>query len=260
MFISDGKRDLQSALDKLRSVENIDRNIMEITPSTPESSSDHELRMNNYDNHQQEASSSNRTLTPTSIDGTPVNSNYREPTSSPVISTTAKNVIVVPSGPLSHESTLTTSSSSHSFHSSDNEIQHDNLPNAKRQRSSRNSSLSEKYYQKENSDHESSEDDNEMVTIGESGRTKIRKALFNSIKTNKYTVMTRVLLKTLFTRETLATSSMTGKMSPAFLNSDKKPRKPYVYFVFYIKLSKCMLFSIVKFKNVLIKWFLDWTQ
>lgn len=65
-----------------------------------------------------------------------------------------------------------------------------------------------------------------FLLIGDSGRTKIPKDLFESVKHSKYSAMTRAFLKQLFTREILATSSMTGKMSPAFMNSNKTPRKP----------------------------------
>lgn len=74
-------------------------------------------------------------------------------------------------------------------------------------------------------DEEEEVEENDVVTIGDNGCTKIPRSLYDTFKDKKYTAITRSLLKQLFTRETLATSSMTGKMSPAFLNSDKKPRK-----------------------------------
>ncbi|CAH1154720.1 unnamed protein product [Phaedon cochleariae] len=64
---------------------------------------------------------------------------------------------------------------------------------------------------------------NKMIQIGSSG-TKIAKSTYDSINWNSYTAATRKLLITLFPRKVLATHSLTGKPSPAFLTSDKQKK------------------------------------
>ncbi|CAG9112121.1 unnamed protein product [Plutella xylostella] len=70
------------------------------------------------------------------------------------------------------------------------------------------------------SDHEDPEFD-EMVSIG-IGKTLVPKHILNQIDWNSYTMATRKLLMSVFPRRTLATHSLTGKSSPAFMNKPAK--------------------------------------
>ncbi|KAJ3645451.1 hypothetical protein Zmor_023106 [Zophobas morio] len=70
-------------------------------------------------------------------------------------------------------------------------------------------------YNKENS--------KQMVQIG-SGGTKIPRQVYNSITWTSYSSATRKLLITLFPRSVLATHSLTGKPSPAFISSNKQTK------------------------------------
>ncbi|KAG4070063.1 hypothetical protein HA402_013723 [Bradysia odoriphaga] len=60
----------------------------------------------------------------------------------------------------------------------------------------------------------------EEVTIGSNG-TKVHKSVLDSVKWTSHSSATRKLLSSLFTREILATHSLTGKPSPAFMDSTK---------------------------------------
>ncbi|KAH0815622.1 hypothetical protein GEV33_007169 [Tenebrio molitor] len=67
------------------------------------------------------------------------------------------------------------------------------------------------------------ENSKQMVQIG-SGGTKISRHVYSSIKWASYSAATRKLLITLFPREVLATHSLTGKPSPAFISSNKQTK------------------------------------
>ncbi|XP_044253162.1 uncharacterized protein LOC123004113 [Tribolium madens] len=67
------------------------------------------------------------------------------------------------------------------------------------------------------------ENTKQMVQIG-SGGTKIPRQVYNSIKWASYSAATRKLLITLFPRSILATHSLTGKPSPAFISSNKQTK------------------------------------
>lgn len=67
------------------------------------------------------------------------------------------------------------------------------------------------------------QEEGDMIIIGDSGRTKVLKSLFENLKSQKYTVMTRYLMNNLFSRELLAAYSASGRASPTFAN-DKKRR------------------------------------
>lgn len=62
-----------------------------------------------------------------------------------------------------------------------------------------------------------------QIRIGPNG-TEIKKIVYDGIKWTNYSAATRKLLVTLFTRQVLATHSLTGKKSPAFLHSSKQPK------------------------------------
>ncbi|CAH0548001.1 unnamed protein product [Brassicogethes aeneus] len=68
------------------------------------------------------------------------------------------------------------------------------------------------------------ENNKKMVTIGSNG-TKVENKIYEAIKWGNHSAATKTLLKTCFTREVLATHSLTGKPSPAFINSNKKTKK-----------------------------------
>ncbi|CAH0588949.1 unnamed protein product [Chrysodeixis includens] len=63
--------------------------------------------------------------------------------------------------------------------------------------------------------------DADMVPIG-SGNVKVPARLLNEIDWNSHTSATRQLLQAVFPRRVLATHSLTGKQSPAFLNRPPK--------------------------------------
>ncbi|KAF9411275.1 hypothetical protein HW555_009889 [Spodoptera exigua] len=60
-----------------------------------------------------------------------------------------------------------------------------------------------------------------MMPIG-SGRTLVPQRKFRKVKWTSYTVATRTLLVAVFPRRVLATHSLSGKKSPAFLNKPPK--------------------------------------
>ncbi|GBP30580.1 Protein insensitive [Eumeta japonica] len=64
-----------------------------------------------------------------------------------------------------------------------------------------------------------------MVPIG-TGTTLVPKEVYSKINWKSYTMATRKLLIAVFSRRTLATHSLTGKASPAFLS---KPAKLCLY-------------------------------
>ncbi|GBP30564.1 Protein insensitive [Eumeta japonica] len=71
--------------------------------------------------------------------------------------------------------------------------------------------------------HDSGEETNgsDMIPIG-SGKTFVPRHILEQIDWNSYTMATRKLLMALFPRRTLATHSLTGKSSPAFMNKPAK--------------------------------------
>ncbi|EFA07785.1 hypothetical protein TcasGA2_TC005343 [Tribolium castaneum] len=71
--------------------------------------------------------------------------------------------------------------------------------------------------------NDNKENSKQMVQIG-SGGTKIPRQVYNSIKWASYSAATRKLLITLFPRSVLATHSLTGKPSPAFISSNKQTK------------------------------------
>lgn len=60
----------------------------------------------------------------------------------------------------------------------------------------------------------------DLVTIGSNG-TKVPRVILDSIKWSSHSNATRKILSALFSREVLATHSLTGKPSPAFMDSSK---------------------------------------
>lgn len=148
---ADGRRELKSALTKLLSVENkSNRDILEVVATTPESS-DHELRIDCFESLQEHPSSSSNPPT------------FAEDVaeSSAVVSTTKSEPSpMVPSGPSSRESSLTTHSSSPSCGLSDNEIKSGNSTGLKRKRYSKNASFTKKYY--EDMEEELTDDDDDL--------------------------------------------------------------------------------------------------
>ncbi|GBP98028.1 Protein insensitive [Eumeta japonica] len=60
-----------------------------------------------------------------------------------------------------------------------------------------------------------------VVPIG-SGKTLVPKEVYSKINWKSYTMATRKLLMAVFSRRTLATHSLTGKASPAFLSKPAK--------------------------------------
>ncbi|GBP90675.1 Protein insensitive [Eumeta japonica] len=60
-----------------------------------------------------------------------------------------------------------------------------------------------------------------MVPIG-TGTTLVPKEVYSKINWKSYTMATRKLLMAVFSRRTLATHSLTGKASPAFLSKPAK--------------------------------------
>ncbi|XP_031631493.1 protein insensitive-like [Contarinia nasturtii] len=83
-----------------------------------------------------------------------------------------------------------------------------------------NSSKSSKSSKNGESYPEDEGDPNEEVVIGVNGTTITRNILIN-VNWNSHTAATRRLLRTKFTREVLASHSLTGKPSPAFIESSK---------------------------------------
>lgn len=67
-------------------------------------------------------------------------------------------------------------------------------------------------------------DDGEMTPIGPNN-TMVKKQVLRSINWNNYKAATRKLLMTLFTREKLASHTLTGRPSPAFMGDRAKPVK-----------------------------------
>ncbi|CAH0551535.1 unnamed protein product [Brassicogethes aeneus] len=65
----------------------------------------------------------------------------------------------------------------------------------------------------------------EVIEIGSNG-TQMDEQKYKTIKWDIYTKATRQLLDTFFTRDVLANSSLSGRPSPAFLNSGKTTKKP----------------------------------
>lgn len=82
----------------------------------------------------------------------------------------------------------------------------------------------------EDDDEEIVKEEGDMIVIGTSGNTKVLKTLFNNLKTQKYNVMTRYLMNNLFSRESLAAFSMSGRASPTLVNN-KKIKKTLVFFL-----------------------------
>nr|CAH7734480.1 unnamed protein product [Callosobruchus chinensis] len=79
------------------------------------------------------------------------------------------------------------------------------------------------------------------VQIGPSG-TKIEKNIFDSINWNSYTAATRKLLISLFPRKILATHSLTGKPSPAFIGTKQKKTRldpPIINDIIEVVSKKC---------------------
>lgn len=68
------------------------------------------------------------------------------------------------------------------------------------------------------------EDDTEMTIIGPNN-TKVRNQVLRAINWNNYKAATRKLLMTLFSREMLASHTLTGRPSPAFMGDRAKPLK-----------------------------------
>lgn len=62
-----------------------------------------------------------------------------------------------------------------------------------------------------------------QVYIG-ANKTKVPRSVYESINWHNYSSATRKLLMALFDRTTLATHSLTGKPSPAFLGTDKQAK------------------------------------
>ncbi|GBP90671.1 Protein insensitive [Eumeta japonica] len=73
----------------------------------------------------------------------------------------------------------------------------------------------------ENSLNNSYSELKEMVPIG-AGTTLVPKEVYSKINWKSYTMATRKLLMAVFSRRTLATHSLTGKASPAFLSKPAK--------------------------------------
>ena len=69
----------------------------------------------------------------------------------------------------------------------------------------------------EEGDHD---DDNSLLAIG-SNKSKVPRHILRAINWGSYKSATRKLLVTLFSRETLATHSLTGRPSPAFHDRGK---------------------------------------
>lgn len=67
-------------------------------------------------------------------------------------------------------------------------------------------------------------DDSELTPIGPNN-TMVKKQVLRSINWNNYKAATRKLLMTLFTREKLASHTLTGRPSPAFMGDRAKPVK-----------------------------------
>ncbi|KAL4711544.1 hypothetical protein ACJJTC_000560 [Scirpophaga incertulas] len=65
--------------------------------------------------------------------------------------------------------------------------------------------------------------DDDVVPIGD-GHAKVRRRLLQEIDWSSYTSATRHLLQAVFSRNVLATHSLTGKQSPAFANKPAKKR------------------------------------
>ncbi|CAH0551591.1 unnamed protein product [Brassicogethes aeneus] len=65
----------------------------------------------------------------------------------------------------------------------------------------------------------------EVIKIGSNG-TQMDGQEYKTIKWGNYTKATRQLLEAFFTRDVLANSSLSGRPSPAFLNSGKATKKP----------------------------------
>ncbi|KAL0821882.1 hypothetical protein ABMA28_005283 [Loxostege sticticalis] len=103
-------------------------------------------------------------------------------------------------------------------YSDDNEI-NENVDDF--DRSDDNILISNKFENINTAKAEAKDKDEKLVAIG-SGKTLIPKDKFRKIKWNSYTVATRGLLLAAFPRRVLATHSMTGKRSPAFLNKPAK--------------------------------------
>ncbi|XP_065172611.1 early boundary activity protein 1-like [Atheta coriaria] len=78
--------------------------------------------------------------------------------------------------------------------------------------------------EKEVEEVEEEEDDDDMVYIGEN-RTPIPKDVYQTINWNSCSAATRKLLMAVFSKDILATHSLTGKPSPAFLNANKETKK-----------------------------------
>uniref|UniRef100_A0A8D8J3Z5 Protein insensitive n=2 Tax=Culex pipiens TaxID=7175 RepID=A0A8D8J3Z5_CULPI len=67
-------------------------------------------------------------------------------------------------------------------------------------------------------------DDSELTPIGPNN-TMVKKQVLRAINWNNYKAATRKLLMTLFTREKLASHTLTGRPSPAFMGDRAKPVK-----------------------------------
>ncbi|XP_055593856.1 myotubularin-related protein DDB_G0290005-like [Uranotaenia lowii] len=75
-----------------------------------------------------------------------------------------------------------------------------------------------------NDEDDDPNDDSTLTPIGPNN-TMVKKKILNAINWTNYKVATRKLLMTLFTREILASHTLTGRPSPAFMGDRAKPVK-----------------------------------
>lgn len=87
------------------------------------------------------------------------------------------------------------------------------------------------------------DDGDEILVIGESGRTKIVKSAFDLIKDKHYSVMSRYLLKYIHTRERYGIK-ISGKFDPDQIKDENRPPRRYVKFVLFLFCLELMIYHI----------------
>ncbi|XP_035438405.2 protein insensitive isoform X2 [Spodoptera frugiperda] len=93
-----------------------------------------------------------------------------------------------------------------------------------------------------------------MVPIG-SGKTMVPLRRYLRVKWDSYTVATRTLLRAVFPRSVLATHSLTGKRSPAFLDkpvkaclNEQKVEDIVIHVLFKFKVKKSLVRKVITTK------------